>query len=133
MADTAQTVPETDSSLVALSVPRRTLTDGKVPYEVLKYVPEESAEHYRFVPMAVVDGVLEVGMVDPDNIAAIDALNFITRKTGMPFKVFQISDADLQKVIAMYRGLGGDVDRAVSDLQTEQKGRCVPEQSISLE
>ena len=102
------------------SVPSRSLGEAKVPYEVLKLVPEESAEHYRFVPIDVADGVLEVGMVDPENIPAIDALNFITRKTGTPFKIFQISQSDFDKVLTMYRGLGGDVDRAVTDLQTEQ-------------
>ncbi len=105
------------------ALPERTLGSAKIPYEILKYIPEESAEHYRFAPLAVVEGVLEIGIVDPDNIAAIDALNFITRKTGMPFKLFKIPDSDIEKVIQMYRGLGGDVDRALSDLQSEEQVR----------
>jgi type IV pilus assembly protein PilB len=105
-----------------LGVPTRSLADVKIPYEILKYIPLESAEHYRFAPIAVQEGVLEVGMVDPDNIAAIDALNFIARKTGMPFKVDKISDEDLARVIKMYRGLGSDVDRALTDLESEKKG-----------
>ena len=109
------------SGASASSIPERTLGETKIPYEVLRYIPEESAEHYRFAPLGVVEGALEVGMVDPDNIAGVDALNFIARKTGMPFKIFRIVDADLQKVIAMYRGLGGDVDRALSDLESEEK------------
>lgn len=105
-----------------LSAPLRALPDGKIAYDVLKYIPEESAEHYRFAPIGVADGVLEVGMVDPDSIAGVDALNFIARKTGMPFKVFQISEKDFDRVIAMYRGLGSDVDRALTDLESEKKG-----------
>ena len=99
-------------------VPGRTLGDKKIAYDVLKYIPEESAEHYKFVPLAVEDGVLEVGMVDPDNLEGIDALNFITKSTGMPFKVFHISAGDLNSVLQMYRGLSGDVERAVYDLET---------------
>src|SRR3989344_2598415 len=57
-------------------IPVRDLKDGAVPFEVLRYIPEESATHYRFVPLGVADGVLEVGIVDPDNIEARDALNF---------------------------------------------------------
>src|SRR3989338_200128 len=102
-------------------VPVRTLGDGKVAYDVLRYIPEESAEHYRLAPLAVADGILEVGMTDPDDIRAFDALNFIARSTGMPFKVFRISKEDFDSVLKMYRGLGGEVDRAVIDLQTEQK------------
>lgn len=102
-------------------VPERALGDEKIPYDVLRHIPEESAEHYQLVPLGVVDGVLEIGMVDPGNIAAIDALNFITRKTGVPFKVFRISHDDFKKGMRMYQGLGGEVDEALSDLATENK------------
>ncbi len=106
--------------------PVRDLGDLKVPYDVLKYIPEESAEHYKIAPLALTDGVLEVGMVDPDNIQGIDALNFISRSTGVPYKVFAISNADFEKILAMYRGLRGEVDKAVSDLQTEQHANPMP-------
>lgn len=103
------------------AVPTRSLADIKIPYDVLKLIPQESAEHYQFAPIGIVDGVLEVGMVDPENIAGIDALNFIARKTGMPFKIFQISEQDFGRVVDMYRGLGSDVDRAVTDLESQKK------------
>lgn len=106
---------------VSVQVPTRKVTDGKIPYEVLRYIPEESAAHYRIAPLSVEEGVLEVGMTDPDSIQGVDALNFISRATGMPFKVFRISEEDLERVLSMYRQLGGEVDRAVSDLVTEQK------------
>lgn len=102
-------------------VPVRSVGDAKVAYEVLKYIPEESAAHYGLVPLGVSEGVLEVGMMDPDNMDGIDALNFIARTTGMPFKIFKISREDFDRVLGMYRGLGGEVERAVSDLETERK------------
>ncbi len=102
-----------------LAVPERRVAD-QVPYDVLKLIPEESAQHYGFVPLGIIEGVLEVGTIDPDSIEAIDALNFIARRSGTPFKIFRISQSDLQKVLSMYRGLGGDVDQAVTDLATEQ-------------
>ncbi|MSU73659.1 type II/IV secretion system protein [Candidatus Kaiserbacteria bacterium] len=102
-------------------VPVRAIGDAKVAYEVLKYIPEESAAHYRLVPLGVSEGVLEVGMVDPDDMDGIDALNFIARTSGMPFKIFQITREDFDRVLGMYRGLGGEVERAVSDLETEHK------------
>src|SRR3990167_5909612 len=103
--------------------PTRVLGDKGIAYDVLRHIPEESAEHYKLVPLAVSDGVLEVGMTDMDNLGGIDALNFMTRKSGMPFKVFRISEEDFERVLKMYRGLSGEVERAVSDLETEQKAR----------
>src|SRR3989344_5969114 len=55
----------------------RSLEGHKVETEVLKYIPEESARHYQFAPLDVVDHVLEVGIVDPDNSHARDAVQFI--------------------------------------------------------
>lgn len=117
-----------------VQVPMRDIGNDKVPYDVLRYIPEESAAHYKLAPLSVTDGVLEVGMVDPDDIAALDALNFIARSTGMPFKVFQISGANFEHVLQMYRGLGGEVDRAIVDLETEQKkDRPKGEESSALD
>lgn len=100
-------------------VPTRSLGEDKIPYSILKYVPQESAFHYQVVPLAMVDGVLDVGMVNPDDLSAVDALNFISRKLGVPYRIFQISGKDFDKVKAMYKGLGGDVDQALTDLKTE--------------
>ncbi|MEK7601459.1 MAG: GspE/PulE family protein [Patescibacteria group bacterium] len=107
-------------------VPARVLGDTKIPYDVLRAIPEESAEHYRIAPLALADGILEVGLVDPDNIQAIDALNFISKTSGQPYKVFRIDEADFTRVLTMYRGLRGEVAKAVSDLQTESSANPVP-------
>jgi len=117
----------TDAATTATGVPIRNLGETKVPYDVLRLIPQESAEHYKLAPLSVVDNVLEVGMVDPDDIGGFDALNFIARNTGMPFKVYKISQEDFERVLAMYRGLGGEVDRAVTDLETEKKESKTPD------
>ncbi|NQV92926.1 type II/IV secretion system protein [Candidatus Kaiserbacteria bacterium] len=117
-----------------LSIPTRVIGDDKIAFEVLKYVPEESASHYFFVPIGVSDGVLEVGIVDPDNIEALDALNFISSKIGLPFKVFLISETDFKKVLAMYKGLTGEVSQALSEFETDSasEGSVVDEKEELL-
>ena len=102
-----------------LGIPARTLESQDIPFEVLKYVPEESALYYKFVPIGLADGVLEVGVVDPDNIEARDALNFISSKIQLPFKVFLISAQDYERVIEHYKGLSGQVTKALGELESE--------------
>ena len=126
----------TTQSATQSDAPVRTLGDTKVAYEILRYIPEESATHYGLVPLGVAEGVLEVGMLDPEDIRGIDALNFIARSTGMPFKIFRVSKEDFDRVLGMYRGLGGEVERAVSDLETERKqdkGKTKEQESASLD
>ncbi|MDO8482962.1 MAG: GspE/PulE family protein [bacterium] len=102
-----------------LGIPFRILEGQEVPFETLKYVPEESASYYKFVPIGLNEGVLEVGVVDPDNIEARDALNFISTKIDLPFKLSLISEKDFNKVIESYKGLSGEVTKALSELETE--------------
>lgn len=100
-------------------LPVREIGDKTIAFEVLQYIPEESALHYKAVPIGVEDGAIIVGVVDPDNIEALDALNFLSTRIGMPFKVFLISEQDFQKVVRMYKGLSGEVGRALSELETD--------------
>lgn len=99
------------------SIPYRVLPSTPVSHAVLQYVPEESARHYRIVPFAVEDGVLLVGVIDPDNIEAMDALQFISGRLGMPFKIFLISEADFNKILEEYESLSGEVGEALSELE----------------
>lgn len=101
-------------------IPVKSLGGQNVPSEVLSYIPEESAFHYKFVPIEVSDGVLNVGIVDPDNIEAKDALNFISANIEMPFKLFLISEEDFTKVMAMYKGLTEEVGKALSELENPE-------------
>ena len=123
---------QTEEATELESAPARSIPDATIPYDVLQYIPQESAEHYQLAPLGLLDGVLEVGMVDPDNLGGVDALNFITRKTGVPFKVFKISEEDFKRIVGMYRGLKGDVGQAVTDLAVERKSEKKPtEDSVS--
>ncbi|MCH8889321.1 type II/IV secretion system protein [Patescibacteria group bacterium] len=99
-------------------LPTREVSD-EIPYKVLKYVPEESARHYKFVPLGLKDGVLEVGLTDSNNLEALDALHFISAKNGVPYKIFLISETDFNKVLGMYEGFSGVVSQALEDLDTE--------------
>jgi type IV pilus assembly protein PilB len=102
-----------------LSMPVRSVADTSVPFEALDYVPEESAVHYRFAPIGLKEGVLEVGIVDPDNMEARDALNFLAAKKNIPYKMFLITLDDFNKVIEMYKGITGEVTQALTELETE--------------
>jgi type IV pilus assembly protein PilB len=93
--------------------------DLAVPFEVLQYIPEESAQHYRAVPLGIEDGALAVGVVDPDNIEALDALNFISSRNNIPFKVYLISEEGFAQVLKMYKGISGEVGLALTELESE--------------
>lgn len=101
------------------NVPTRSLDDIDVSGKVLEYIPQESAEHYRVVPIGVKDGVLEIGMTNPNDLEARDALNFISARIGMPYKLFLLSENDFSLILDKYKGLSGEVTKALSELESE--------------
>lgn len=100
-------------------IPTKKLGDLKIPFDVLKYVPIESANNYQFIPFALSDGILEIGMVDPDNPEARDALQFIATRTGVPFKIYLISKKDFDLAVRNYEGFSGESGVVVGDIQRE--------------
>ena len=97
------------------------IVDPKVVRDLLKYIPEESASYYKFVPIGLQDGFLEVGIMRPDSIESRNALNFISTRINMPFKLFLISEENYEDVMSAYKGLGNEVSRALSDYEEELK------------
>jgi type IV pilus assembly protein PilB len=100
-------------------VPTREVGDIAVPFDILRFIPEESARHYRLVPLGEADGALDVGITDPDNLEARDALTFISAKIGMPYKLFLITETDFERLLTQYKGLSGEVGKALNELETE--------------
>lgn len=112
-----------------LNIPTRSLKNIAISEKVLEYIPEESAEHYHMVPLDVKDGVLEVGVVTIDDMEARDALNFISSKIGMPYKLFLVSEADMTMALSRYKGISGEVTKALSELETELSQSIAEEES----
>ncbi|MEK9171867.1 MAG: GspE/PulE family protein [Patescibacteria group bacterium] len=101
------------------NIPTRSLKNIEVAGSILEYIPKESAEHYRVVPIGVKDGVLEVGAIDPNDLEVRDALNFISSRISMPYKLFLISENDFALMLEKYKGLSGEVTKALSELESE--------------
>ncbi|MFT5180058.1 MAG: type IV pilus assembly protein PilB [Candidatus Paceibacteria bacterium] len=100
-------------------LPLKSLDGIDVSFDILKFIPEESARHYKIAPIELVDGALHVGLVDPDNMQARDALNFLSSKENLPFNFFLISQHDFEKIIGVYKGLSGQVTKALTELDSE--------------
>lgn len=108
-------------------LPIRLLGDPPANEDVFSYVPVDSARHYGFVPLDKVDGALEIGIIDPDNIEALDALQFISGKIGIPYKIFLITKQDFERVLDAYQNLSGEIGKALSEYETTAKSAFADE------
>lgn len=118
-----------------LNIPTKHVDLEGMSFSVLKYVSEDSATHYHFVPLDLKDGVLEVGVTDPESMEAMDALQFISTKIGIPFKIFLISKSDYASVLGTYKGIGSQVEEALQELNQDEldDAKGLSEENLSKE
>jgi type IV pilus assembly protein PilB len=101
-------------------IPIKTVSPEDIPSSVLKLIPIDAAKIYQFVPINLTESFLEVGIVNPENIQAIDALTFITAKLNKPFKLFLIATSVYNKLIDSYEeNSNPEVDQALNELDSE--------------
>ncbi len=98
--------------------------------ELLGKIPVDAARNYKFIPVVEEAGVLKIGMLDPGNLEARNALQFIASQTNIPFEAYVISYGDFTRVISMYSGFGDgsmeishhEMSEDVSDLEADAVG-----------
>jgi len=119
-----------------MQIPIKKVNTQGLSFEALKYISEDSAVHYNFAPIELNEGVLEVGITDPENTQAMDALQFISAKVGIPFKVFLISREDYESIMQTYKGISSQVEEALNDIKKEAEvdvGGILNEKNLSKE
>mgnify|MGYP001574587216 FL=1 len=100
-------------------IPSRSLQGFRVPLDLLRSIPEESAKFYKFIPIDKQDTVIEIGILNPDDAKAREALTFIANRLGLEFKLSLITPHDMEEVLKEYKTLGGEVTKAISQFESE--------------
>jgi len=101
-------------------VPSFAISEGfSLTEEVLAYIQEESAVHYRIVPLRVEEGILHVGANDPENLQVREVLNFVSSKHDLSYKLFYMLDSDVSLAQRFYENLKGEVTDALVTIKSE--------------
>lgn len=101
-------------------IPIKEIDIKKVPASTLKLIPVDAAKTYKFIPINLTETFLEVGIVNPENVRAVDALTFITAKLNKPFKLYLIKNSAYRNLVYAYEGNKDiEVDQALNELDSE--------------
>ncbi len=102
------------------NIPIKEVDPSQIPEDVLDLIPFETIKKYNFVPIGITDDFLEIGVINPEDIQALDALTFITAKLNKPYKLFLILNSVFNKIIDIYNGDNtAEVDQALMELDSE--------------
>jgi len=102
-------------------VPLKKVKADKVPLEVLELIPEEAATNYKMAPLEKKENIVEIGMVYPEDAAALNALRFLARQQNFSYQVFLISFTDLNDLLKQHRTLKSEAKKALEELNKEKK------------
>lgn len=95
----------------------------EISQKLLKLLPEDSAKFYKMVPILEKNGIIDIGMVFPENLEAQEALKFLAREKGFRYKVVLIDFSTFEKIAKQYRGLKEEVTKALEELESQLESK----------
>src|SRR3989338_1618730 len=115
-----------DNDLLALEsslyrLPIVELEKIELDKEAMKEIAEDVVSFYKIVPFAKEGNVLKVGMLNPEDVGALEALKFVAEDKGLALEKYVLSLKDFDAILRQYRTLTGEVGKALESL-TEELG-----------
>ncbi|MBU0648506.1 GspE/PulE family protein [Patescibacteria group bacterium] len=92
-------------------VPFRDIIGLDIVPEVLNIIPRETAETYRMVAFEKKGDEVSIGLVDPRDYQAIEAIEFLAEENKFQGKYFIISPTAFRKSLRRYEVLGKEVEK----------------------
>lgn len=106
-----------------LGVPYVNLIGKDIPGDILNIVSRDVAENYQAISFEKADNVLRIGLVDPRNFRAIEAMEFLAKEQRLSVEFYIISSSSFKEAVKKYEILKKEVEKAL-ELARE---RFVPE------
>jgi hypothetical protein len=97
-----------------LKIPYQKVDPATVTDKILALIPEETARNYKVAPLGVSGEMAIIGMVDPDDVKAQEALRFAAKQNKMTLGVYVISRGDWELVLRRYTPYEGNTEAVKS-------------------
>ncbi len=105
-----------------LKVPYRKVSAKAVDSGLFEIISEETARTYGVVPIEKKGDMLIVGMLQPDDTKAQEALKFVGGRHRLSLGVYLISYGDWQDIIKLYSPYRSEIEKAVGSLSLKPGG-----------
>jgi len=97
--------------------------DKQINEDALGIISSEVAENYKVVCLKKSGNKMKIGITDPDNFKALEAINFLAKKEGLQVEYSLISELSFDKVYKLYRDLKKEVGAALETKAKEEKDK----------
>jgi len=97
----------------------QSLLDVKILDQVLNVIPLEVAENYKIICFEAAKNKMKVGLVDPENYKAIEAIDFLAKEQNLRPEYHLISSLSFDQAVKHYKTLGKEVSGALQSKAEE--------------
>ncbi|MDD4930990.1 MAG: ATPase, T2SS/T4P/T4SS family [Candidatus Colwellbacteria bacterium] len=122
-----------EAKSVILNIPYQKVDALSIPEAVLKIVPENTARTYRVAPLSVTKDMAIIGMLNPDDPQAQDALRFIAKQNQVSLGVYIITPSDLEMIFRRYAPYQREIQEAVKSLNIKSSNLSAAQRVVSLD
>ena len=107
---------------------------NKISPDLLKEIPEEAARQYKIVPLGRAGNRLQVGVLDPGDYRARDAIRFIAMGSDVVPEVYVITQETFKKILGQYRTFRTQIKEALLEIERDlREEKKIPKKSTVAE
>jgi type IV pilus assembly protein PilB len=93
-----------------VGVPYVNLLARSISHEIFEFLSADVVENYEMVAFEREGAKVSLGMVNPEDYQAIEALDFISKKFNVEVKIFIISRRSFENALSEYKTLSEEVE-----------------------
>lgn len=116
-----------------LGIPYQKVDSDSVNEGLLGLIPEETASAYKVIPLSKNENMLVVGMVEPWDVKAQEALRYIAKQNKFNLGVYVITPSDYEMVLRKYSPYQSEVEKAIRSLNIKGEGGSQSLRHVSIE
>ncbi len=116
-----------------LRIPYKKVTPAEIDTELLKIIPAETARTYKVIPLSRTKDMLVIGMLNPMDQRAQEALRFIAKQQRINLGVYLLTPTDFEQIITKYSPFKNEVEAAVRSLNLKPSRNNPNDRLIELE
>jgi type IV pilus assembly protein PilB len=105
-------------------IPYENLTNKTLSKDALNVISYDVAEYYRIVCFELTGDKIKIGMEDPSNFKAIEAMNFLAKGEGKEAEYYLISSISLEQAFKQYKNVEEEIGQALES-KVEEEGEDI--------
>ncbi len=102
-------------------LPYQNLLDKEVSNEVVSIISFEAAENYKIVCFDKSGNKIKVGLTDPENFKAMEAVNFLAKEEKLRVEYYLISGLSFDKIFKQTKNLKSEIGKALETRAEKEK------------